>query len=140
MGRIRLDPNALALLSTFEHLTGVKAIDCLQEEDTTTFLVREGDLGLAVGKGGAAIEKVRSKLNRTVWVFESSDDPEKFMRNILKPASVRRITKETDGSFNVELSRHDRGRIMGLGGIRLKVIKELAERHHNIKLNVTSAY
>ena len=53
--------------------------------------MKKGEIGLAVGKGGEKIKRFRALTNKQVEIFEFIEDPDKFLRNALKPANVKDI-------------------------------------------------
>jgi len=133
---IRFDADDIKHIALFESMTGAKVKDFLKEEENITFLVKSGDMGLAIGKKGANIDKVRKALSKNIMVFEFDDDDEKFLRNLFYPVEVHGISiaKTSDGmAATVEVSREDRSKAIGQGGRRIKTIKKLARRHLEIE-------
>ena len=135
---IKLGADEMRYITLFEGLTGARVHDCVIDEDgdKITFLVRKGDIGLAVGKGGNKILRVRQVIGKSVEVIEYSGDPIEFLRNVLMPVRINGINiVEREGKkiavINVE--RRDRGIVVGRKGKRIKCAKKLALRHHGIQ-------
>ena len=61
MTRIKLDSELIKLMSYFESLSGAKVKDCISD-DRLTFIIKEGDMGKAIGRNGANIKKMESRL------------------------------------------------------------------------------
>lgn len=143
MSKIRLGTDEIKYIMLFEKLTGAKVKDCVQEENTTGFLVQRGDMGLAIGKGGANIEKIRNALGRDVWVVEFSDNVNDFIKNLFQPVNIRQIHVQNtsqDKTVVIEVNRQDRRKVIGPNGSRIKIAKKLAQRHYmidNISVNVS---
>ncbi|MEW6592978.1 MAG: NusA-like transcription termination signal-binding factor [Candidatus Hadarchaeota archaeon] len=134
---VKLSSEELRYIALFEGLTGARIKDCVVDEDhgLVTFVVSEGDMGLAIGKGGIRIKKVKNAIGKTVGVFEYSDDPEGFLKNILKPAKVNSVKFKEEGDrrvAEVTVDPMDKGVLLGKGGKRILNAKKLAQRHHQI--------
>lgn len=135
MSKIRLDTDDIKHINLFESMTKAKVEDFVKEGDTVCFIVKAGDMGLAIGKKGANIEKVRKALGKNIVVMEFSPDDEQFLKNMFYPVEVHGISiAKTSGGTSaiVEVAREDRSRAIGQGGSRIKLIKALAKRHANV--------
>ena len=135
MSRIRLGSEEIRYMTIFENLTGAGIKDCVHSENIMGFLVNQGDMGLAIGKSGSNIEKVRKATGREILVMEFSDDATEFVRNLFQPIKVRRIkihSADNEKVAIVEVNRNDRKKVIGHGGHKIKIAKSLANRHHNI--------
>ncbi len=87
-------------IALFETLTGAHAKDCLVlegEDSRIVFVVKSGDMGLAIGKNGNNINRVKKQIGRHVEVIEYSDDPKEFIKNLFQPAMVKNIAISTKG-------------------------------------------
>ena len=80
--RIKLTAELIRYISVFERLTGATVKDCFLEGKSTklVFIVNEGVLGLAIGKKGANIKRVKMVLEKELDVIEYSKDPLQFIR------------------------------------------------------------
>jgi N utilization substance protein A len=135
MGKIRLGSDDIKYITLFETLTGARVKDCIQVESTMGFLVDKGDMGLAIGKNGASIEKVKSALGKGVFVAEFADDASDFVKNMFSPVKIKQVRIHETGDekvADIDVARNDRKRVIGQEGIRIKIAKELSKRHYNI--------
>jgi N utilization substance protein A len=135
MGKIRLGSDDIKYITLFETLTGARVKDCIQVENAMGFLVDKGDMGLAIGKNGASIEKVRTALGKGVFVAEFADDASDFVKNMFSPVKIKHVRiRETaeEKVADIDVARNDRKRVIGQEGIRIKIAKELSKRHYNI--------
>jgi N utilization substance protein A len=133
--KIRLGSDEIKYITLFESLTGATVVDCVQEENSLGFLVKKGDMGRAIGKKGANIEKVRKSVGKSVWIVESDDDQQEFMKKLFEPVKLHRIQfKEGDNGKNavIEVEKKDRRRVLGSEGSRIKIARQFARRHHMI--------
>ena len=76
--------------------------DCIidEEHDKVTFLVKKGDMGLAIGKRGSTIAKMQNKVDKSIEIIEHSDDPGEFIKNLLSVAKVNSIEFSTNAKGN----------------------------------------
>ena len=135
---IKLGADEMRCIALFEGLTGARVQDCVIDEDGNklTFVVRKGDIGLAVGKGGNKIRRVRRVMGKSIEVIEHSTDPIEFVRNALMPARVKGVNiVERDGKkiAMVNVEERDRGVAVGRRGKKIKCAKKLVFRHHGIR-------
>ena len=65
---VKLGVDEMRYIAFFESLTGARVVDCLvhEGENKLTFVVRDGDIGLAIGKGGAKIQKARRMIGKSI--------------------------------------------------------------------------
>ena len=73
-------------------MTGAMVKDCIidDEHGKVTFVVKNGDMGLAIGKAEATVSKVQRAVDKGIEIVELSDDPIQFIKNLLSPAEVQR--------------------------------------------------
>ncbi|OYT41436.1 MAG: transcription elongation factor NusA [Candidatus Altiarchaeales archaeon ex4484_43] len=135
MGRFRLGAEEIKYMTLFETLTGAMVKDCVQVQNAMGFLVNEGDMGLAIGKNGSNIERVRQVIGKSIFVMEFSDSVKEFIRNLFRPIKIRQIRiyeLNNERIVDVDIDKKDRRKAIGQEGIRIKIAKELSKRHYNI--------
>lgn len=143
MGKIRLKPDEIKYITLFETLTGATIKDCVPEDDAMGFLVKKGDMGLAIGKGGSNIERVKNAIGKGVWIMEFSDNLNEFVKNLFHPIRIKQIRvhgTDNERVITLEINKRDRKTIIGHNGSRIKIAKKLVDRHFaigDIKINTT---
>ncbi|MFW5902716.1 MAG: NusA-like transcription termination signal-binding factor, partial [archaeon] len=90
------------------------------------------DLGLAIGKNGSMINKVKRKLGKKIHVYKYSKDLEEFIRNLFYPVEPKEI-HEKDGEVKIKVDPSDKKRTIGRKGKKVKKVKELTKRHFDIE-------
>ncbi|MEE9163948.1 MAG: NusA-like transcription termination signal-binding factor, partial [Thermoplasmata archaeon] len=75
MAAITFTGETLRQMSLFQDFTQISAIDCLESETKILFVVKEGEIGPAVGKRGQNVIRLRQVLHKEVQVVEHSEDP-----------------------------------------------------------------
>ncbi len=135
---IKLTTEQIRYISLFESITGAMATDCVIFDDMNLiiFVVKPGQLGLAIGRGGANIRRLKKFLNRNIKVIEYSDDPRKFLENSMYPANIKsiRISKRDNKEIAiVEVDPKDKGMVIGKNGKNIQQIRYLAKRYFNLE-------
>ena len=135
---IKLTTDQMKLMSLFQNITKATARDCIEDEkrDRIIFVVNEGKMGLAIGKGGAYIKSLQNKISRSVELVEYNEDPDKFLKNILneKYISEIKISERADGSFQATIlvDSAKKGVVVGREGRNAEKARLLARRYFNI--------
>ena len=128
----------MRLISFFQNVTKATARDCLDDEkqDRIIFVVNEGMMGLAIGKGGSNIKSLQNILKRNVELVEYFDDPIKFLKNILNPKLVNEVKLDTkpDGSLQaiVIVDHGKKGLVVGREGRNAEKARLFAKRYFDI--------
>ena len=136
--KIKLTSEELGLMSLFQSISGATARDCVidNEINRVIFLVSPGEMGLAIGKGGASIKNVEKTLGRTVELVEYSDDPLELIKNSFNTNFLTdvRITEKVDGTkmATVVVDSAKKGAVVGKGGRNAEKVRLLAKRYFQI--------
>ncbi len=131
---LKLSTESIRIITLFESLTGANVKDCILYEDRVVFVVKKGDMGIAIGKGGINVEKAREIIGKRIEIVEHSDDAEEFIKNIFKPIKINVKLIEKDGKriAHVYAPMQHKGFVIGKGGKNINKAKELVRRHHDI--------
>lgn len=134
---IKLSTESIRYIALFEGLTGATAKDCIVDEENSRiiFVVKNGDMGLAIGRNGENINRVKRSIGKQVEVIEYSEDLEEFLKNIIRPVLVRNISvsyKDNKRIAYVEVLSKDKGLAIGRNGKNVEKAKILVQRHHGI--------
>lgn len=139
---IKLNTETLRYIAALENASGTEVKDCIVNEDTVIYVVNQGQLGKAVGKNGVRVKTIGAALGKKVRVVEFSDDPVKFVGNMLSTLTVKNIfleevtskeTSEPKKCIVIEADFKTRGSILGKGGKKVQLLRDLLKRHHNIE-------
>lgn len=136
---IKLTSNEMRYIALFESITGASVKDCILDEDSNRaiFMVKEGHVGMAIGKGGKNIHLLEKMTSKKHEIIEYSDNPAQFIKNALKPARVTevRITEKPDGKSIavVQVIPKDKGIAIGKNGRNAERIRFLAKRYFQIQ-------
>ena len=142
MTPVKLSMDDMQMIARYEQITGAAAMDVVMddESDRIIIVVRQGQLGKAIGRGGSNVKAAADAFGRTIDVVESAETVEEFLKNALSPARVEKIkiTETKDGSLiaSVTVKSDDRGIAIGRDGRNVSRARILAKRHFDLD-NVT---
>lgn len=129
---IKYDREMLQTFSKFEKVTGAKLKDVANHKDTLVFIVENGEMGKALGKGKRNIEKLRKVFNKNIKIVEFSTDEVQFVRNLLfplKPDNVQEIGNEI---IIQDSDRKTKGLIIGAKASNLRNYESIVQRYFDI--------
>jgi len=136
---IRLTSREMRYIALFESITSATVKDCIIDDELNRiiFIVKEGDIGAAIGKGGKNIRLLERMTGKKHEIIEHSDNPVQFIKNALKPARVNevRITERPNGKTIavVSVNPRDKGVAIGKNGRNAERIRFLAKRYFQIQ-------
>jgi N utilization substance protein A len=134
MAGIKFDTDTIRSINMFEDITGVKVMDAISLDSEAYFVVEEGKIGLAIGKGGKTIKKVQDNLNKQVKVFEYSDSLKEFVENLI-PANVKSVKLDRSGDEKIVKLRIDnknKSRAIGKDGRNIDITERFLRREFDI--------
>jgi N utilization substance protein A len=135
---IKLTSDELGLISLFQNITGATARDCVIDDklDRVIFIINKGEMGLAIGKNGASINKTQKMMGKDVELVEYSDDPKKFIINALNSKFIMdvRLSEKVDGTkiAVVTVDHNRKGAIVGRNGKNAEKARLLCRRYFQI--------
>jgi len=136
--KIKLTPDEFRLISLFQTISSASARDCVVDDkmERVIFIVNKGQMGLAIGKGGATIKQLQNVVAKKVELVEYSDDASEFIRNILNSEMVNeiKINERSDGSKQavVFVDPKRKGVVVGREGRNAEKARLLAKRYFQI--------
>jgi N utilization substance protein A len=119
-------------------LTKSTANDCVIDDrfDRVIYVIRPGDMGLAIGKKGDNIKRLQNVLGKRIEMVEYDDNIEIFIANIFKPAEVVSIERAPEnGPVNVFVrQRSDLGIAIGKAGCNIEKARTLCRRFFGLEV------
>jgi N utilization substance protein A len=136
---IKFTSKEMRYISLFESITGANVKDCIvdEEQSRVIFVVKEGEIGMAIGRGGRNIHTLERMTGKKQEIIEYSEKPAQFIKNALKPAMVKevRITERPNGKTMavVTVNPRDKGVAIGKNGKNAERLRFLAKRYFQIQ-------
>jgi transcription termination/antitermination protein NusA len=132
---IKLDADTLRIFAMFEGMTRASLKDVLDEEDRIVFVVEEGHLGKAIGKGAQNLKRLRENLGKEVVLIGFAADREAFVKNVFHRFTVEGVEWEDrngDIIAHVKIPQEEKGKAIGKGGRNIQLARTLLKRHHQV--------
>jgi len=136
---IRFTSREMRYIALFESITGATVKDCIIDDELNRiiFVVKKGEVGMAIGRRGKNIRLLEEMTGKRHEIIEHSESPAQFIKNALKPARVKeiRISERPDGKTIavVAVNPRDKGVAIGKNGRNAERIRFLAKRYFQIQ-------
>jgi N utilization substance protein A len=130
-GTIKLNSEDIGYINLFETTTNAGVKDCIVDasKGKITFVVNEGQAGIAIGKNGMNIKKLEEKIKKRIEILEYSADPIKFISNIFRPIKINNayVSERSDGKKTMHIAvSKDR---FGMVKAKIRAAKELMPKY-----------
>ncbi len=138
MPQIKLTELEMQYITLLQGMTGTTVMDCVidDDRDRVIYLVKQGQVGIAVGKNGVNVKSLRKLLKKDIEIIEYAETLEQLVKNSLFPARVlsMRVKKTADGRkiVVVKVPPEDKGLAIGRGGRNISRARILAKRYFNV--------
>ena len=136
MTEIAFSNEIMQYINMASNILKIDVIDCMVTEDKLIFIVKKGQLGIAIGSKAKNLEKLRRLFKKNIKFVEFDEDKERLVLNLCKPYKINNITLNGSGDSivaKVDVATSDKSKIIGRGGRNIGIIRKLAHRHHSIK-------
>ena len=136
MTDIMISNETIQYINMASGVTKTDILDCMVTEDKLIFIVKQGQLGAAIGIKAKNLERLRNLFKKNIKFVEFDDDKERFIVNLFKPYKINNLTMEGEEDSivaKVEVEVSEKSKVIGKGGRNIDIIRQLARRHHSIK-------
>ena len=136
MTEIAFSNEVMQYINMAGNIIKIDFIDCMITEDKLIFIVKKGQLGIAIGSKAKNLEKLKRLFKKNIKFVEFDEDKERFVINLCKPYKINNVILDSSGNstvVKVEVTPSDKSKIIGKGGRNIDIIRKLAHRHHSIK-------
>ncbi|EZQ03088.1 MULTISPECIES: NusA-like transcription termination signal-binding factor [Acidianus] len=137
MPEIKLTQEEIRYMSLFQEVTRVTAKDCILDEENgrIIFLVPAQEMGLAIGKAGANVKRLRKAIGKDIEIVAYSDNLEDMAKNLMAPARVRSVKvvdSDTKKTIYITVDPQDKGLAIGKSGKNVTRAKLILKRYMDI--------
>jgi N utilization substance protein A len=119
--------------------TRATAVDCIVDErfDRVIYVIKPGDMGLAIGRKGENINRLSRQLGRRLEMVEYGETPAEFVANIIRPAELAGLVPADEGPpVDIVIRRRaDLGIVIGRGGSTIEKVRLLCRRFFDLEIN-----
>jgi N utilization substance protein A len=113
-------------------LTKATALDCVIDErfERIIYVIKKGDMGLAIGKKGENIRRMQSVLGKRIEMVEYAEDLQEFLANIFRPVELHSVEKDpATGALLVTIQKKsDLGTAIGKKGANIEKARLLMRK------------
>ena len=130
----KYDQQTMQLMAMFEQMTGSKLRDCFRIDDLQVFVVEKGQIGRAVGRGGANVKKLASALKSKIKIIEHSEDLAQFVKNTVHPIKPARVEVDEENKIATIIPPDllSRGLLIGRQAIKLRETEKIVQRYFDL--------
>ena len=128
-----LDAQTLQLIALFEQMTGAQVKDCVQEEGQIIFIVDQGEIAKAIGKGGKHARDLEYKSKKRVKIVEFHNDVIQFVQNLISPVEISEAKLEGETLVLRTKDLKSRGLLIGRNATTLRFFEGIVQRYFPIK-------
>ena len=135
---IKLTTEEMKYIALFQDVTRASVMDCIIDDDNNRiiFLVKPGEVGLAVGRGGVNVKRMKRLLGKDIEVVEHAEKLEDLVKNALMPARVKSVKLITTGDGRkivyVTVDPKDKGIAIGKGGRNVSKARLILNRYFKV--------
>ncbi|HJJ55891.1 MAG TPA: NusA-like transcription termination signal-binding factor [Methanocorpusculum sp.] len=115
-------------------LSKATAIDCIIDDrfERIIYIIKPGDMGLAIGKNGDCIKKMSKNLGKRIEMVEYAEDTPQFILNMFRP--IEKIDIKTDPTTENMLiilpKRDDIGFAIGKNGATIERARLIVRKYY----------
>lgn len=137
MTKVTLSQTEMQYITIFQGIVNVTIKDCIldEEDNKIIFVVAEGQAGIAIGRRGMNINRLKELIAKNVEVIEYSSNPQIFIKNCFLPIPVKEIKlqERRNGTIaRVKVDNKDKGKAIGRNGKNINKVKKLVSRQFEI--------
>jgi len=128
---MKLTMEDILLMGALEKVAGVSAKDCIASDNVIAYLVKEGDVGKAIGKAAVNVKALEERLKKRIEIVGYYPEPEKLVAAALE---VKYNSAQVKGSKIVLAmdGQEKRKALTNMG--RFRRVKEFVERNYKLDL------
>ncbi|MDO8428314.1 MAG: NusA-like transcription termination signal-binding factor [Candidatus Diapherotrites archaeon] len=128
---LKLTKDELQYMNAFQAFTGVMARDCVILDDTIVFVVKEEEVGKAIGKNGQNVKSLSNRTKKKIQIIPYCKEIETFIRQVFRENKIETVTRQ-DQELIVTTNNADKKKILQ-NKWKFLIIKEVAKRNYEIE-------
>ncbi|HLC74761.1 MAG TPA: NusA-like transcription termination signal-binding factor [Candidatus Nanoarchaeia archaeon] len=130
--KITYTKELLASMSIFTRITGAELKDAFEHENALYFVVQPGQMGKAIGRGGATVKELQERFKRHIRIIEYCPDIIKFIQNVIYPLKVEGMTEESGVITIKSEDRALKGQLIGRNAKNLNMLRDVVSRYFKV--------
>lgn len=130
--KIVLDTQTVQLIAFFERMTGARVKDCIPTDEQVLFVVEEGEIAKAIGKGGKNPRELERIAKKKVRIVDFHPDLVEFVKHLVAPAEITQAELENTTLIVQAKDLKTRGLLIGRGASHLRFFESIVKRYFPI--------
>ncbi|HLC32421.1 MAG TPA: NusA-like transcription termination signal-binding factor [Candidatus Nanoarchaeia archaeon] len=130
---VTIDTATLQLIAMFEQMSGAQVRDCVTFENQLVFVVEQGEIAKAIGKGGKHARDLEYKSKKNVKIVEFHPDLIQFFQNVIFPLSISQANLKGEVLVVHAKDLKSRGLLIGRSASTLRFFESIVKRYFPIK-------
>jgi transcription termination/antitermination protein NusA len=131
--KITYDANLMHFMSVFGSVTNAELKDCFYDpHQMLTFVVKENEIGKAIGKRGFRLHLIENALNRKIKILEFNPDVLQFVRNVVSPLQIVKMELLDRTVVMEAIDSRTRGLLIGRAATNLRNFEFIVKRYFDI--------
>lgn len=131
--KIVYDAGAMKFMSSFEFVTHANIKDLVVNNDLLLFIVKQGEIGKAVGPKGANVKRLEKMFKKKIKIVEFSSEPVNFIKNLVYPLKVSDVSEDEGIYIIAPVDSKTRSLLIGKNACNLRFYESVVKRHFPIK-------
>ena len=130
--KLKYDITLMGYRTIFENITRVSVKDCFLKDNLFIVIVKENEIGKAIGKGGSNIKELEKRFNKKIKIVEFNNDIIKFTQNIINPIKASNIVLDNK-IITISLSgMKEKGQVIGRDSRNLNELKDIISLYFDV--------
>ncbi len=131
----RLTNQEILYINALDSIAKVSAKNCFIDGDDIVFLVKEEDVGAAIGRNGQTIKKVRNQLKKNIEIIPLTSDATSFIKKSfikVKIEDIQEVIVKEKKYLNVKVDSENRSQIFR-NMKKFKRVKEILKKIYGVE-------
>ncbi len=131
--KIKYNSDIIKYMSIFSTITKAELKDCfIDNNNMLTFVVNENNIGRAIGKRGIYINMLEKALNRKIKIVEFNPNINQFVKNVVFPLKIAKITQDEKKLIIEAVDSKTRGKLISRAAKSLRNYESIVKRYFDI--------
>ena len=132
---MKLTQEEIRYMNALDRIAKVIATDCIIKENEIIFVVKENQLGMAIGKNGEKIKEIAKKLGKRVMLFEQAGNEKEFLEKAFRKFKIMDVSASDENGkkhIQMEVDSESKRKILSDTAM-LRNLKEVLKKEYNVE-------
>ena len=128
---MKLSMDEILLINALEKISRVSPKDCITKGNVITYLVKEKEIGKAIGKKAVNVKELENKLNKKIEIIGYYKEPQEVLSKTFDVEIEEVVNK--DKKLLLKLDAINKKKVFSKSA-RFKRVKELVKRNYDLEM------